>query len=85
MSYRSGHFDYQKQHHHPQDHHRTPPRRPVMHHPASNSAQGGDGYTIVHAGKQVRFGPVVFWIVVGTVVLLGMWSAATASRSVTTS
>jgi murein DD-endopeptidase MepM/ murein hydrolase activator NlpD len=37
------------------------------------------GYTLVHAGKQVRFGPVVFWIVVGTVVLLGMWSAATAT------
>jgi hypothetical protein len=30
-------------------------------------------------GKQVRFGPVVFWIVVGTVVVLGMWSAATAT------
>jgi murein DD-endopeptidase MepM/ murein hydrolase activator NlpD len=42
--------------------------------PAAN-----DGYTIVHAGKQVRFAPVVFWIVVGTVVLLGLWSAATAT------
>ena len=38
-----------------------------------------DGYAFVHAGKQVRFGPVVFWIVVGTIVLLGMWSAATAT------
>ncbi len=38
-----------------------------------------DGYTIVHAGKQVRFGPVVFWIVIGTVTVLGMWSAATAT------
>jgi murein DD-endopeptidase MepM/ murein hydrolase activator NlpD len=37
------------------------------------------GYTLVHAGKQVRFGPVAFWIVVGTVILLGMWSAATAT------
>ena len=27
----------------------------------------GNGYAIVHAGKQVRVGPVVFWIVVGTV------------------
>ena len=33
----------------------------------------------MHAGKQVRLGPVVFWIVVGTVVLLGLWSAATAT------
>jgi murein DD-endopeptidase MepM/ murein hydrolase activator NlpD len=37
------------------------------------------GYTLVHAGKQVRVGPVVFWIVVGTVTMLGMWSAATAT------
>src|SRR6266536_2631800 len=80
MSYRSGHhFDHQKQHHHPHDHGRAPPRRPVTHHPASATAQGGDGYTIVHAGKQVRFGPVVFWIAVGTVTVLGMWSAATAT------
>jgi hypothetical protein len=45
--------------------------------PARPRAQ--NGYTIVHAGKQVRFGPVVFWIVVGTVIVLGMWSAATAT------
>src|SRR5205085_7460384 len=43
----------------------------------SNSAQ--NGYTIVHAGRQVRFGPVVFWIVVGTVAVLGAWSATTAT------
>jgi murein DD-endopeptidase MepM/ murein hydrolase activator NlpD len=41
--------------------------------------QEQDGYTLVHAGKQVRFGPVAFWIVVGTVTVLGMWSAATAT------
>ncbi len=33
----------------------------------------------MHAGKQVRFGPVAFWIVVGTVTCLGVWSAATAT------
>jgi murein DD-endopeptidase MepM/ murein hydrolase activator NlpD len=38
-----------------------------------------DGYTIEHAGRKVRIGPVLFWIVVGTVVLLGVWSAATAT------
>jgi murein DD-endopeptidase MepM/ murein hydrolase activator NlpD len=42
-------------------------------------AQERNGYALVHAGKQVRFGPVVFWIVVGTVTVLGMWSAATAT------
>jgi murein DD-endopeptidase MepM/ murein hydrolase activator NlpD len=76
MSYRSGHHsEYQQQHHHPQEHSRA--RRPVAR--AATAAAANDGYAIVHHGKQVRFGPVVFWIVVGTVVVLGMWSAATAT------
>src|SRR5262245_49456913 len=83
MSSRSGHHFESHKHHHPQDHGRTPPRRPaataapVATMPAA--AASGAGYAIVHAGKQVRFGPVVFWIAVGTIVLLGMWSAATAT------
>src|SRR5512147_613667 len=77
MSYRSGQH-YSDHHHHPHDHGRTPPRRPANY-AAKAAAIDGDGYTIVHAGKQVRLGPVVFWIVVGTIVLLGMWSAATAT------
>src|SRR5215203_4589167 len=76
MSYRSGH--HYTDHHHPHDHGRTPARRSANH-GAKAAAVDGDGYAIVHAGKQVRFGPVVFWIVVGTIVLLGMWSAATAT------
>ena len=75
MSYRSGH---RSNHHHPLDHGRAPPRRPATH-AATAAALDRDGYAIVHAGKQVRFGPVVFWIVVGTIVVLGMWSAATAT------
>ena len=39
----------------------------------------GTGYTIAHAGRQIRFGPVVFWIVVGTVVIMAGWSVATAT------
>src|SRR6476659_10186406 len=73
MSYRSGHHSESSQHHHPQNHGRTVPRRPVQ--PSASR----DGYTIMHAGKQVRFGPVVFWIAVGTITVLGMWSAATAT------
>ena len=76
MSYRSGH---RFEHHHPHDHGRTPPRRPATYPAPAAATADRDGYAIVHAGKQVRFGPVVFWIVVGTVVLLGMWSAATAT------
>ncbi|MGF6432981.1 MULTISPECIES: M23 family metallopeptidase [Bradyrhizobium] len=80
MSSRSGHHHEHHKHHHPQDHGRTPARRPAAHHAAPAAvATSGEGYTLVHAGKQVRFGPVVFWIIVGTVVLLGMWSAATAT------
>lgn len=39
---------------------------------------GGD-YTLVHAGRQVRIGPVAFWIVVGTLVVMGVWSIATGT------
>src|SRR3954466_2293909 len=76
MSYRTGH--QYSDHHHPHDHGRTPPRRPAPS-AAKAVALDGDGYTIAHAGKQVRLGPVLFWMVVGTIVLLGMWSAATAT------
>ncbi|MFQ3458388.1 peptidoglycan DD-metalloendopeptidase family protein [Bradyrhizobium sp. UFLA01-814] len=80
MSSRSGHHQEHHKHHHPQDLGRTPARRAAAHYTAPAAvAASGEGYTLVHAGKQVRFGPVVFWIIVGTVVLLGMWSAATAT------
>lgn len=75
MSYRTGHHS-DHQHH---DQNRFPPRRAVAQAAVANQTAAGNGYAIVHAGKQVRFGPVVFWIVVGTVVVLGMWSAATAT------
>src|SRR5580765_3083197 len=75
MSNRSGHHSEYQPHHHPQDHGRTSPRRT----PPQPGGQQQAGYTITHGGKQVRFGPVVFWIGVGTVTLLGMWSAATAT------
>ena len=73
MSYRSGH---QSEYRQPQDPGRQAVRQPVSP-PTAKSEE--NGYTLVHAGKQVRFGPVAFWIVVGTVTTLGMWSAATAT------
>ena len=39
----------------------------------------GSGYTFMHAGRQVRLGPVAFWIAVGSVVILAGWSAVTAT------
>jgi murein DD-endopeptidase MepM/ murein hydrolase activator NlpD len=45
----------------------------------SHDPLGRAAFIIAHAGKQVRFAPVVFWIVVGTVVILAGWSIATAT------
>ncbi|MGD9839474.1 MAG: M23 family metallopeptidase [Afipia sp.] len=75
MSNRSAHHhpDRHQHHHGHHDHARAQQRRPAHHRPDRN------GYTIVHHGKAVRFGPVVFWIVVGSVVVMGAWSAATAT------
>src|SRR5882724_12710727 len=79
MSYRSGHTYSEYPQHHPHNHGRTLPRRATPGHSAAAAAAPQTGYTLVHAGKQVRIGPVVFWIVVGAITLLGMWSAATAT------
>jgi murein DD-endopeptidase MepM/ murein hydrolase activator NlpD len=78
MSNRSSQYAEYPQHH-PHDHGRPPARRvgPIKAAPASPGKQSD--YTIAHGGKQVRIGPVLFWIVVGTVTLLGAWSAATAT------
>ena len=78
MSYRSGQYSEVPQHH-AHDHGRSHPRRPVTAHAPAQLQSAQNGYTIVHAGKQVRFGPVVFWIVIGTVAVLGAWSATTAT------
>lgn len=79
MSKSSAQYSQHPQHH-PHDHGRAFQRRPAVAAAAVIPLPAiDDAYTIVHAGKQVRFGPVVFWIVVGTVVLLGLWSAATAT------
>src|SRR5437660_3454729 len=73
MSHRSGYAEVSQYH----DDER--PHRLRAAHASAQSRHARNGYTIVHAGKQVRFGPVVFWIVIGTVTVLGAWSAATAT------
>lgn len=45
---------------------------------ALHRPHGGD-YTLVHAGRQVRVGPVAFWIVVGTLVIMGVWTVGTGT------
>ena len=68
-------------HHHPHDDGRQMPRRPPSS-PARNTQQprsNPHSYALVHHGKQVRVGPVVFWIITGSIILMGAWSAATAT------
>ena len=55
------------------------PRWPESHERGCETNRNGTAYTAAHAGKQVRFGPVVFWIAVGTVVIMAAWSIASAT------
>jgi murein DD-endopeptidase MepM/ murein hydrolase activator NlpD len=78
MSNRTSQYSEYPQHH-AHDHGRPPARRQGPAKPVAKLLAEHNGYTIAHAGKQFRIGPVVFWIVVGTVSVLGAWSAATAT------
>ncbi len=42
-------------------------------------SRAASGYTFAHAGRQIRFGPVAFWIAVGTVVIMAGWSLTAAT------
>jgi murein DD-endopeptidase MepM/ murein hydrolase activator NlpD len=56
-------------------------RKAALRQPAAKppAAAKSSGYTFAHAGRQIRLGPVAFWIAVGTVVILAGWSATTAT------
>ena len=47
--------------------------------PAAAAAPRRTDYTLTHAGRQVRLGPVAFWIVVGTLVIMAGWSVVTGT------
>ncbi|NWG25265.1 MAG: peptidoglycan DD-metalloendopeptidase family protein [Pseudorhodoplanes sp.] len=65
--------------------HQKPARPPAQRHPdprppqAHRRAMRAADYTLGHAGRQVRLGPVAFWIVVGTLVVMAGWSVATGT------
>lgn len=61
--------------HHPHPAARTHSAAHVSHH----GRRGQNGYTLVHAGRQVRIGPIAFWIVVGTLIVMAIWSVATGT------
>ena len=80
MSNRSSHYPEHSHPHQPHRHGHAPTRRPAA--PATavrQRARPSSAYVIAHAGKQIRIGPVIVWIVIGTVTALGAWSAATAT------
>ena len=94
MSYRSHHYypdsrqpaerwayEYPKGHHHEAN--EAPPQQPR---PARQtdparaaSRRGSADYTLVHGRRQVRLGPVAFWIVVGSLVVMAGWSVLTGT------
>ncbi len=80
MSHRSSqHAGHPPHRAHNHNHDRHPSRRATADSLSSGTREKLSAYTFAHGGRQVRFGPVVFWIAVGTVTLLGAWSAATAT------
>jgi murein DD-endopeptidase MepM/ murein hydrolase activator NlpD len=66
-------------------------RSSSYYHPSGYSAHPGDGriqlaaaavgrgYALVHAGRQLRLGPAAFWVVVGTLVVMTLWTIGTAT------
>jgi murein DD-endopeptidase MepM/ murein hydrolase activator NlpD len=67
-------------HHH--DHHAGSPGRAASAASVSrhlNRGRAAGDYMLVHGGRQLRIGPVLFWIVVGTLVVMGVWSVATGT------
>jgi len=45
--------------------------------PARRLASGS--YTFGHAGRQIRFGPIAFWSILGGLVVMAGWSLVTAT------
>src|SRR5262249_47605939 len=72
MPHRSGYYNLRD---HPSYTPNTRPRRPI----AATAGRLVDGYTFAHAGRQIRLGPIAFWIVVGTLVIMAIWTITTAT------
>jgi hypothetical protein len=58
-----------------QDH----PRPSGSAHSAGRRTAFKSDYTIAHAGRQFRFGPIAFWTAVVIVCVMALWSAGTAT------
>jgi murein DD-endopeptidase MepM/ murein hydrolase activator NlpD len=74
MSYRSE--AYYPQHAGHSGRHQQPQKRA---HPVSRHAATARDYILGHGSRQVRLGPIAFWIVVGSLVIMAVWTVATAT------
>ena len=45
----------------------------------SRSGHGTAAYTLSHGGRQLRLGPLAFWLVLAAVVVMAVWSITTAT------
>jgi murein DD-endopeptidase MepM/ murein hydrolase activator NlpD len=46
---------------------------------SKRTARRAAGYTLGHAGRQFRLGPITFWVTVGSMVVMAGWSLATGT------
>jgi hypothetical protein len=51
----------------------------VLNHEVAQRRAARSGYTLAHAGRSFRLGPVTFWIAVGSFVIMAGWSLATGT------
>lgn len=61
---------------------RSSSHQQALDHPREGARRSGGAkreYTLAHAGRQFRLGPVTFWLSVSVVVIMALWSGATAS------
>ena len=75
MPYRSGSYDHRYHHGGYSVPHQARAQAAAVH----RHATAARDYILGHAGRQVRLGPIAFWIVVGSLVIMAVWTIATGT------
>ena len=75
----NSHYQPSTAYHPSAQHHRPHTAAAISRQVQQQNSESARAYTLMHAGRQVRIGPVAFWIVVGTVVVMGVWSLGTGT------
>ena len=79
MPYRSGSYYQHYDGHHYDGHSARHPQARAQAAAVRRHAVIARDYILGHAGRHVRIGPIAFWIVVGTLVIMAVWTIATAT------